>query len=41
VVVEIREKEVVIEEKQLDIYGKLVKKRNILKLREPEEWEEK
>lgn len=41
VVVEIRAKEIVIEEKQLDIYGKLVKKRNILKLREPEEWEEK
>jgi Tfp pilus assembly protein PilP len=41
VVAAIHENEVVVEEKQLDLQGKLVKKRIVLKLRQPEELEEK
>lgn len=41
VIKEIKENEIIIEEKQLDAFGKLIKKQNILRLHQPEELEEK
>lgn len=41
IITEIRESEIIIEEKQLDVFGKLAKRKSILKLRQPEELEEK
>jgi type IV pilus assembly protein PilP len=41
VITDIRETEIIIEEKQLDVFGKLAKKKSILKLHQPEELEEK